>query len=129
MDVEVRARVTMGTELREALISGQFFLMYQPQVDIDTGRVVGLEALVRWNHPKLGVVAPGQFIPAAESSGLIVALEHWITREACRQTKQWLDADIVVPLIAINISVMQFKTPLEMENDISAILAETGLPP
>jgi EAL domain-containing protein (putative c-di-GMP-specific phosphodiesterase class I) len=65
----------------------------------------------------------------AEHSGLIVALEHWVTREACRQAKQWLDAGIVVPLIAINVSVVQFKTPLEMENDIAAILAETGLPP
>jgi predicted signal transduction protein with EAL and GGDEF domain len=129
MDVEVRARVTMGTELREALASSQFFLMYQPQVDIDTGRIVGLEALVRWNHPKLGIVGPAEFIPVAEHSGLIVALEHWVTREVCRQTKQWLDADIVVPLIAINVSVVQFKTPLEMENDIAAILAETGLPP
>jgi diguanylate cyclase (GGDEF)-like protein/PAS domain S-box-containing protein len=129
MDVEVRARVTMGTELREALNSNQFFLLYQPQVDIDTGRVVGLEALVRWNHPRLGIVGPSEFMPVAEHSGLIVALEHWVTREACRQTKQWLEADIHIPLIAINVSVVQFKTPLEMETDIAAILAETGLPP
>jgi diguanylate cyclase (GGDEF)-like protein len=77
MDTDVRARVSMNAELREAIASDQLFLMYQPQVEIDTGRIVGLEALVRWQHPKRGVVRADQFIPAAERSGLIVALGHW----------------------------------------------------
>ena len=129
MDTDVRARVSMNAELREAIASDQLFLMYQPQVEIDTGRIVGLEALVRWQHPKRGVVRADQFIPAAERSGLIVALGHWVIREACRQTKQWLDAGIAPPLIAVNLSGVQFKRPLDLENDIAAILEESGLPP
>jgi diguanylate cyclase (GGDEF)-like protein/PAS domain S-box-containing protein len=129
MDTEVRARVTLGTELREAIAAGQFFLMYQPQVDSDTGRIVGLEALLRWRHPRLGIVGPAEFIPVAEHSGQIVTLERWVLREACRQTRQWLDEGIAVPLIAINVSVIEFKTPLELEHSIAATLEEFGLSP
>lgn len=129
MDTEVRTRVTMGAELREAIGAGQFFLMYQPQVDSDTGRIVGLEALLRWRHPTRGIVGPAEFIPIAEHSGQIVALERWVLREACRQTRQWLDEGFVVPLMAINVSVVQFKTPLELEDSIAATLEEFGLPP
>jgi EAL domain-containing protein (putative c-di-GMP-specific phosphodiesterase class I) len=107
----------------------QFFLMYQPQVDSDTGRIVGLEALVRWQHPRRGVVGPDQFIPEMERSGLIVALGRWVIREACRQAKQWLDAGIASPLIGVNVSGVQFRTSVELEDDIVAILAEFGLPP
>jgi predicted signal transduction protein with EAL and GGDEF domain len=74
MDTEVRARVRMSAELRQAISSDQLFLMYQPQVEIDTGCIVGLEALVRWHHPSGGVMGPGRFIPAAERNGLIVPL-------------------------------------------------------
>ena len=129
MDTEVHTRVNVSTELREAIASGQLFLMYQPQVDVNTGRIVGLEALARWQHPQRGVVAPGEFISVAERSGLIIALERWVIREACDQAKRWLDAGIDLPLIAVNISVVQFKTPFEIENDIASILAESGLPP
>ena len=129
MDVEVRARVSMSAQLRDAIALDQLFLMYQPQVDIDTGRIVGLEALVRWQHPTLGVVGPGQFIPAAERHGLIVSLGHWVMDEACRQAKRWLDAGVAPPLIAVNLSAIQFKLPLELERDIAAIMSELGLPP
>ena len=129
MDAELRARVSMSTELRDAIAADQFFLMYQPQVDIDTGRIVGLEALVRWRHPTLGVLGPGEFIPAAERNGLIVPLGRWVMGEACRQTRRWLDAGIAPPLIAINLSAIQFKMPLELEKDIAATVAEIGLPP
>jgi diguanylate cyclase (GGDEF)-like protein/PAS domain S-box-containing protein len=129
MDSEVRTRVTLANELREAIGSGQLSLMYQPQVDASTGRVTGLEALVRWRHPQRGLVAPGEFIPIAEKSGLIVALGHWVLNEACRQMKEWLDAGIAPPLVAVNVSALQFKTSLELENDIAAILAKTALPP
>ena len=129
MDAEVRTRVLIGTELRKAIISDQLFLAYQPQVDICTGHIIGVEALVRWQHPTRGVVMPNEFIPAAEKNGLIVALGHWVMREACRQMKLWLDAGIAPPLIAINLSALQFKTPLQLEKDISAILSETGVPP
>src|SRR5690242_2763757 len=129
MDAEVRLRVTLEAELRSALASGQLFLVYQPQVDIETGRIVGVEALIRWRHPTRGVVSPGEFIPVAEQCGLIVALGHWVMREACRQMKEWLDAGVAPPLIAVNLSALQFKTPLELERDFDAILTETGVPP
>jgi diguanylate cyclase (GGDEF)-like protein/PAS domain S-box-containing protein len=128
MDTEVRARVSMDRELREAIASDQLFLLYQPQVDIDTGRIVGLEVLVRWHHPTQGVLGPSKFIPAAERNGLIVPLGRWVMREACRQFKLWLDAGIAPPLIAVNLSGIQFKNAAELENDIASILAASGLP-
>jgi diguanylate cyclase (GGDEF)-like protein len=127
MDAEIRARVTMEKELREAIASNQLFLAYQPQVAIDSGRIVGIEALVRWHHPTRGILGPGRFIPAAEKNGLIVPLGHWIMREACRQFKLWLDAGIAPPLIAINLSSVQFKNPADLEKDIASVLAEYGL--
>jgi diguanylate cyclase (GGDEF)-like protein/PAS domain S-box-containing protein len=129
MDAEVRERVTMDTELGEALESGQFFLVYQPQVNIETGRIVGLEALVRWHHPTRGVLEPKSFLAAAEKSGAIVELGRFVKSEACRQMKRWLDAGIAPPLISVNVSGVQFKAPLELENGIATILAETGLAP
>jgi predicted signal transduction protein with EAL and GGDEF domain len=129
MDSEVRTRVSLEAELRIAITARQFFLAYQPQVDSDTNRIVGVEALVRWRHPARGTLSPGSFVSVAEKSGLIVALGHWIMHEACRQMKEWLDAGIAPPLIAVNLSGVQFKTPRELETDIGAILAETGLPP
>jgi diguanylate cyclase (GGDEF)-like protein/PAS domain S-box-containing protein len=129
MDVEVRMRVTLGAELRDALAGGQIFLMYQPQIDVDTRCFVGVEALARWRHPKKGLVPPSVFIPIAEQTGLIVALGKWVLHEACRQMKEWIDAGIAPPLIAVNVSGLQFKTPFSLENEISAILAETGLQP
>lgn len=128
MDTEVRSRVSLGGELRDAIASDQLFLVYQPQVDVDTSRIAGVEALVRWRHPTRGLISPAEFVPVAEKNGLIVALGHWVLHEACRQTKEWLDAGISPPLVAVNVSAMQFKTPFALENDIAAILAETGLP-
>jgi EAL domain-containing protein (putative c-di-GMP-specific phosphodiesterase class I) len=119
----------MGAELREALTLQQLFLLYQPQVEIETGRIVGVEALVRWRHPKRGVIAPEEFIPTAEKSGLVVALGQWVMREVCRQTRQWLDAGIAPSSVAFNLSGAQFTTTFKLENDIAAILEETGVPP
>ena len=129
MDQEVRTRVTLAAELRSAIGAGQLFLLYQPQVDAPTERIVGLEALVRWQHPTRGVLLPGEFISIAEKSGLIVGVGHWVLREACRQMKQWMDAGIAPPLVAVNVSAVQFKTPMELETKIEAILRETGLTP
>jgi diguanylate cyclase (GGDEF)-like protein/PAS domain S-box-containing protein len=129
MDTDVRTRVKVNAELHDAITSDQLFLMYQPQVDVDTGHIIGVEALIRWQHPTRGIVSPGEFIPIAEKSGLIVPLGQWVLHEACRQMKQWLDAGIAPRLVAVNVSAQQFKTPLELENDIATILAETGLPP
>ena len=119
----------MAAELGDGIVAGQLFLVYQPQVDVDTGRIVGVEALVRWRHPKRGVVSPGEFIPIAEKSGLVVALGHWVLQEACRQMKEWLNSAIAPPLIGVNLSARQFKTPLELMDDITSTLAKMALPP
>jgi diguanylate cyclase (GGDEF)-like protein len=129
MDAEVRTEFMLGAELRDAIVSDQLYLEYQPQVDIYTGQIIGVEVLVRWLHPTRGVVSPGVFIPVAEKSGLIVALGRWVMKESCRQMKEWLDAGVAPPLIAVNLSTLQFKTPRELERDIDAVLAETGVPP
>ena len=129
MDAEVRERVTLTSELQAAIAAGQLFLAYQPQVDMETSQLVGLEALVRWNHPTRGALLPGEFLPAAERSGLIVMLGNWVLRSACRQAQQWLQIGVALPPVAINVSALQFKAPRELENEIEAALAETGIPP
>ena len=128
MDAEVRTRVTVSAELREAIASNQLFLQYQPQVDAETGRIVGVEALVRWHHPRRGILSPAEFISVAEKTGLIVALDLWVMGEACRQGKAWLDAGVAPITISVNVSGAQFKRALEMERDVAAVLARSGLP-
>jgi diguanylate cyclase (GGDEF)-like protein len=128
MDQEVRARVALVSDLRDGIEGEQMFLVYQPQVEIETGRIVGLEALVRWRHPHRGVISPATFIPIAERSGLIVPLGRWVMRQACRQAKAWLDAGICPEVMAVNVSGSQFRTPFELETTLASILAETGFP-
>jgi len=128
METEVRTRVRVGNELRSAIGTDQFFLMYQPQVEIETGRIVGTEALARWQHPVRGLIGPSAFISTAERTGLITGLGHWVLREACRQTKAWIDAGMANGVTAVNLSSVQFKRAYELEASIVAILAETGLP-
>ena len=128
MHTEVFERVRLSAELREAITGNQLYLLYQPQVDIETGCIVGLEALVRWHHPTRQDLDPDEFICGAEADGLIVPLGHWVLREACRQTKEWSDAGIVPPSVAINLSGIQLKAPRILEDDIEAALAEFGLP-
>ncbi len=109
MDTEVHARVRLADELREAIAHGQMILHYQPQVDVRDGRIKGLEALVRWNHPARGLLLPGNFIHIAEQTGLIAPLGRWVMNEACRQMKEWLDAGIAPPVLAVNISATELK--------------------
>jgi EAL domain-containing protein (putative c-di-GMP-specific phosphodiesterase class I) len=129
MNREVHRRVNLVAELREAIAGGQLFLVYQPQVDVDSGRITGLEALARWRHPTRGIVLPRSFIPAAEDSGLIGPLGNWVLAEVCRQARQWLDEGIAPDRVAVNFSPLQFRRPRELWNDITGILAKTGLPP
>jgi diguanylate cyclase (GGDEF)-like protein/PAS domain S-box-containing protein len=129
MDAEVRARVAIEKELSDGIAAGQFFLLYQPQVDIRSERIVGLEALVRWQHPKRGVLQPAAFIAAAERSGAIVQLGRFVLRDACRRLKSWQEAGIAPPLVAVNVSGVQFKSALQLGDDISAVLTETGVQP
>jgi diguanylate cyclase (GGDEF)-like protein len=129
MDKEVRLQVSLGTELHEAIGSGQLFLLYQPQVNIATARMTGVEALVRWRHPVRGVLGPELFIPVAEKNGMIVSLGHWVLLTACRQAKARLDCGFAPIRTSVNLSALQFKSAITLETDIAAILAETGLPP
>jgi len=129
MDQEVSERVNMIAELREALAANQFFLVYQPQVELETGRIIGLEALIRWRHPKRGILGADVFIPAAEHSGLIVAIGKWVLAEACRQIRRWLNERIAVQCVAVNLSALHFKSVQELENDIDEVLKDNKLPP
>jgi diguanylate cyclase (GGDEF)-like protein/PAS domain S-box-containing protein len=126
MDSEVKTRVAVAAELRVAVDAGQLFLVYQPQVAIGTGRITGLEALVRWQHPRRGILGPDTFIPVAERIGIIGKLGHWVLSEACRQGKAWADAGIAPGRIGVNVSALQFRTPAALETDIRAVLAQTG---
>jgi diguanylate cyclase (GGDEF)-like protein/PAS domain S-box-containing protein len=129
MDAEIRTRVNLGAELRAAIGSDQLFLLFQPEVDLASGRIVGAEALVRWRHPTRGVVGPDVFIPLAEQMGLISSLGRWVLWTAARQAKAWVDAGVVGMRMGVNVSALQFGTPAVLEADIAAVLAATGLPP
>jgi diguanylate cyclase (GGDEF)-like protein/PAS domain S-box-containing protein len=128
MNAEVRERVALDAELAEAVEAGQFVVLYQPQVDIETGRIVGLEALVRWNHPARGLLGPAAFIVAAERCGAIVPMGRIVLHQACSQMRRWIDAGIAPPLIAINVSGIQFRVPCELEDALTSVLAESGVP-
>ena len=121
-------RVILGRELVAAIKCGGLALQYQPQVDVETGRIVGLEALVRWNHPQRGLISPAAFIPVAESTGSIVDLGRWVLDEACRQTRAWQDEGIDVPTVAVNLSAIQCKRP-ELEHDIVESLNRWNIAP
>lgn len=119
-------RVFMEEELRRAIRSEQFELHYQPQFDIRSGRPVGVEALIRWRHPDLGLVSPGEFIPIAEDSGLILQIGEWVLRTACAQNKAWQQAGLPRLPVAVNFSALQFRQPRVVDL-VSKILGETGL--
>jgi diguanylate cyclase len=125
MSQELNERVGVAADLRRALERHELFLEYQPQVDGRTGRIVGLEALVRWRHPARGVLAPGQFIPVAELSGQIVELDRWVLRTALRQAQTWRASGLIVPRIAVNASALQFKAH-GFEHALDAALRESG---
>jgi diguanylate cyclase (GGDEF)-like protein len=121
-------RLQLENDLREAAQLGQLELHYQPKVDIYSGAITGLEALARWRHPRRGWISPGEFIPLAETSDLIVEMGRWILNEACRQTKVWRNAGYVGMSVAINISGRQFRRP-DLLSMIHQALAQNGLQP
>ena len=127
MEAPTIKRSSIESELRSALDSGEFRLFYQPTIDLDTGQIRGAEALMRWDHPERGILKPDEFIPVAESSGLIVPIGRWALREACRQSREWLDQGLPGVPIAVNVSALQFRTAGFLE-DIQQFLAETRLP-
>ncbi|MGE5524059.1 MAG: PAS domain S-box protein [Rhodospirillaceae bacterium] len=127
MNVRARERLSLEGELRTAVEREQLYLVYQPQLDLKTGAVVGLEALLRWAHPARGDVPPAEFIPVAEDSGLIVKIGEWVLRRACAQNKHWRDTGIIDVPVAVNVSALQFRRA-HFGKTIRSILAQTGLP-
>jgi diguanylate cyclase (GGDEF)-like protein/PAS domain S-box-containing protein len=128
MNTQVLERLTLENSLRLALKNEELFLMYQPQMDIATGRVTGLEALLRWQHPDLGLVPPNKFIPIAENSGLIVPIGEWVLRTACAQAQKWQEEGLPAVTVAVNVSAIQFRQEGFCEL-IRNVLRDTGLSP
>src|SRR5882672_4135475 len=127
-DMNARALnlLTMERALRQALERSEFFLHYQPQLDLVTGKMVGAEALVRWRHPEKGMIPPGQFIPIAEERGLIVPIGDWVLREACRQNKEWQRAGLPAFVVAVNLSALQLEHK-DLSRKVAEALRDCGL--
>ncbi|RKT43007.1 putative bifunctional diguanylate cyclase/phosphodiesterase [Thiocapsa rosea] len=123
-----KARLALEAELRHAIEGDELRLYYQPQTDLVSGETVGLEGLVRWHHPERGMIPPGDFIPLAEESGLVVALGDWVLHTACRQIKTWLDAGLAPRRTAVNVSAVQLSRDHLIES-VKHALRETGIPP
>jgi diguanylate cyclase (GGDEF)-like protein/PAS domain S-box-containing protein len=127
MDGEGVERLRLEALLRRAIEKNEIWLAYQPQVEIDSGRLIGVEALVRWNSPELGQLGPDRFIPLAEDIGFINQLGGWVLEQACRQMRRWDQAGLVVPKIAVNLSARQFDRG-GLAASVERVLRETGLP-
>jgi diguanylate cyclase (GGDEF)-like protein/PAS domain S-box-containing protein len=118
----------LGGQLRKAIEQEQFVIHYQPQIDLINNKVIGVEALIRWQHPEHGLIPPGQFIPLAEDTNLIIPLGDWVLREACKQANSWLDAGIEFGYISVNVAGPQIHQDSLLKT-VSEILTETKLPP
>jgi diguanylate cyclase (GGDEF)-like protein len=127
MNQGVMERLRLEADLRLALVRNEFQLFYQPKVSCANGEIVGTEALLRWRHPVRGLVAPGEFIPLLEESGLIKSVGRWVLRDACQQAKRWIDLGLGTPTVAVNISANQFEDN-ELADSVRDALAESGLP-
>ncbi|GAA0781878.1 GGDEF and EAL domain-containing protein [Roseibium denhamense] len=120
-------RLTLVEEMRRAVDNGGFFLEYQPQYDLHSGRIVGAEALLRWNNERLGRMMPGDFIELAEETGVIVPIGRWVLNEACRQNKVWQDAGLSPITVGVNVSARQFRD-VSLISDVCAALDSSKLP-
>lgn len=123
-----RSRLTLEADLRQAIERQELVLHYQPQIDLQTGRIVGLEALVRWQHPVRGMVPPGEFIAFAEESGLVVRIGDWVLQEAARQISAWTAAGLAPPQVAVNVSAVQLSRGHLLEA-VQHCLAASGIAP
>jgi diguanylate cyclase (GGDEF)-like protein len=128
MNKRATERLTLENSLRLAIDREELFIQYQPQVDIASGRVIGLEALLRWQHPELGLVMPDKFIQVAENSGLMISIGEWVLRTACSQIRKWQNDGILVVPVAVNVSAVQFRQKSFCEV-IKRVLLETGIDP
>ncbi len=129
LDQEMRERVTLTGDLRQALEQNELELYYQPQVELFTGRIAGMEALIRWNHPKRGLLMPADFIPIMEKTDAILALGHWVLDHACEQMSSWRNAGIAPMVLAVNLSLGQLRTGDELIQSVTMTLAKWGLTP
>jgi diguanylate cyclase (GGDEF)-like protein/PAS domain S-box-containing protein len=129
LDQEVRQRVAVAEELKAAIDKGELELFYQPQVEIVSGNIVGMEALLRWNHPRRGLLRAADFIPQAEKARLTPAIGHWVLDQCCRQMRLWRDASVAPPVIAINLSLTQLKDSRELVRDVEITTKLYGLEP
>lgn len=128
MKKEVEESMLLSNSLYRALEKNEFSIHYQPQVKIESGEIIGFEALLRWNHPKFGMVPPNVFIPLAEKNGLINSIGEWVLKTACKQNKTWQEMGFSNIRMAVNLSLIQFKNPNILEV-LNKILNETGLDP
>jgi diguanylate cyclase (GGDEF)-like protein/PAS domain S-box-containing protein len=128
MNAQAVERLTLESSLRLAVGRQELFMVYQPQMDIGTGRITGLEALLRWQHPELGLVPPDKFIRIAENSGLIMPIGEWVLRTACSQARKWQDEGLPAVPVAVNVSAVQFRQG-NFRELIRSVLHETGLAP
>lgn len=128
MNEQTLLKLELESYLRKALQKKEFFLCYQPLTNLETGAIYGSEALIRWNHPKLGLVSPGDFIPLAEETGLINEIGHWVLQTACRQTKEWHNKGLGSLTVSVNVSVHQFQQP-GFVHKVLQVLKETMLEP
>ncbi len=129
LDEQTRQRIILGEELRHAIARGEFKLFYQPQVELKSGSIVGLEALIRWNHPKRGLLPPAAFIPIAETTGSIVPIGEWVIEQACRQIKAWNDFGIAPLIVGVNLSGAQFKLASQLDQIVAEKLTRYGIAP
>jgi diguanylate cyclase (GGDEF)-like protein/PAS domain S-box-containing protein len=129
LDRDVLDRFTLAAEIKRAIEQNEFELQYQPQVELATQNIVGMEALIRWNHPTRGLLAPGLFIPIAEKTGSIVALGHWVLDQACRQMSIWRKEKLALSVMAVNLSLFQLKSGQELVRDVTETIAKWGLTP
>jgi diguanylate cyclase (GGDEF)-like protein len=128
MNVRARERLMLENSLRRALVRDEFMVYYQPRVDLQSGRVIGAEALLRWRHPELGMVPPSEFIPILEETGMIIPVGEWVLREACRQNRSWQAKGLPPIRVAVNLSARQFVQK-DLASTVEDALEEAGLSP
>ena len=130
MNQHALERLELASELRHAVDRDELRVHFQPLIDLPTGRISGVETLVRWQHPRRGLILPALFIPVAEETGLIVPIGLWVLEAACRQTRLWQEQLLQQPplTVSVNISARQFQHP-SLVGDVAEILARTGLEP
>jgi diguanylate cyclase (GGDEF)-like protein len=129
IDHETRQHLALAEDLRAALSRGELEIRYQPQVELASGRIVGMEALLRWNHPARGLLLPEDFLPIAEKFGIMQQLGRWVLDGACQQMSLWRQQQISVPVVAVNVALAQIKMGAEFVRDVTESLERWGLKP